>query len=77
MLCVFAQLQITENTLVCSEHFVNGDYMTASFTKCQRLKPTAKPSVFQWTTDKKKRKPPTDRSAFSSVAAKKLKLVSG
>lgn len=75
--CYVCKTQVTDKTVVCSEHFVGDDYMTSLFNKCQRLKPTAKPSVFKWTVDKKRWSTPADRSAFSCVTAKKLKLVSG
>jgi hypothetical protein len=61
-------LQVTNGTRVCSAHFKDDDYKKL-YGPARNLKPTAVPSVFQWTTEKPKRKPPTQRRTNIPAAA--------
>jgi len=70
-------LQITSKTVVCSAHFTAEDYSSAVFNITPRLKPTAVPSVFQWSTATRKRKRPAERRTPSKLTKKRVKRSTG
>lgn len=61
-------MQVTDGTYVCSAHFKSDDYKKRmTFCKRRDLKADVIPTVFSWTKQKTRRKPPRDRA--SSVLA--------
>lgn len=58
------------STVVCSNHFLDEDYVQGLKKPGARLKRSAVPSLFQWTEQSRKRKRPVDRSAASTPPPK-------
>ena len=61
-------MQVTSNTVVCSAHFKAEDYITVPDAKRAVLCADAVPSVFEWSSTKPYRKPPTHREPPSAAA---------
>lgn len=70
-------LQVTSRSVVCSAHFTAEDYSSAAFNITPRLKPTAVPSVFQWSTTTRKRKLPAERMTPLKLTKKRVKRLAG
>ena len=54
-------IQVTDETRVCSKHFVRSDYVTAPHTSRKRLNAEAVPSVFAWAPSPKRCRMPAER----------------
>lgn len=68
-------MQITNGTLVCSEHFVESDFRERTWISKRRyLKPSAVPSVFKWSVNKPGRKPPAERIVPSTSTSEDIGL---